>query len=297
MRKAFLLGAGLGTRLRPMTETLPKPLIPFRNRPLITHVMDRCLQAGITDIAINTHHLPEAWPATFPDRTYRGATLTFFHEPELLETGGGIKNIASWIGEDPVLVYNGDIISDLPLDRLMTTHMAGNNLATLAVRDSGPQLHLTVKGPQVQDIGKGGTHQFTGVYCIDPEILSLIPENRKVSVIPAFRELISRQRLGAYHLKGDPLWLDLGTRSSYLEASFSAAPSDRDPLIHPKAQVADGAHPEDSWVGERAVIEPGAKLSGCLIWPGAHVMADAELTNCVVHTTSPVSGIHRDADL
>ena len=79
MRKAFLLGAGLGTRLKPLTDSLPKPLIPYANRPLITHVMDHCIAAGITDFAINTHHLAEAWHAAFPDGTYRGASLTFFH--------------------------------------------------------------------------------------------------------------------------------------------------------------------------------------------------------------------------
>ena len=89
MRKAFLLGAGLGTRLKPLTDTLPKPLIPLENRPLITHAMDHLIKAGIVEIAINTHHLPEAWPAAFPDATYRGASLSFFYEPDLLETGGG----------------------------------------------------------------------------------------------------------------------------------------------------------------------------------------------------------------
>ena len=122
MTKAFVLGAGLGTRLRPLTDALPKPLIPVFHRPLIQYALDHCLAAGIREFAINTHHLPEKWPEYFPDGTYRGAPVTFFHEPELLETGGGIKNIASWIGDDPVLVYNGDILTDLDLPRLLETH-------------------------------------------------------------------------------------------------------------------------------------------------------------------------------
>jgi NDP-sugar pyrophosphorylase family protein len=198
MRKAFLLGAGLGTRLQPLTETLPKPLIPFANRPLITHALDHCLQAGITDFAINTHHLHETWDRFFPNGKYRGANLTFFHEPELLETGGGIKNIADWIKGDPVLVYNGDIITDLSIDRLMTGHMASNNTATLAVRDHGPDLRITAEGHRVTDVRglihqQQGTHQFTGIYVIDPEILDLIPPNEKISIIPAFVELIKQE--------------------------------------------------------------------------------------------------------
>ncbi len=295
MKKAFLLGAGLGTRLQPMTNTLPKPLIPFANRPLITHVMDHCLAAGITDFAINTHHLPDTWNDIFPDGTYRGAELTFFHEPILLETGGGIKNIADWIGRDSVLVYNGDIITDLPIDRLITGHMASNNTATLAVQDHGPAPHLAVEGNQVTDIrGKvnalPGTHQFTGIYCIDPEILELIPAGTKVSVIEAFLELIQKKQLGAYHVKGQPQWLDLGTRESYLEAG-RAIPAE----IHPSAKVEGEVI--NSWVGAGCEIAAGAVVQDSVLWPKSRVLGDARLTNCIVHRTSPVSGVHSNADL
>ncbi len=297
MRKAFLLGAGLGTRLQPMTGTLPKPLIPFANRPLITHVMDHCISAGIQEFAINTHHLHEAWAAAFPDKTYRGASLTFFYEPSLLETGGGIKNIANWISNEPVLVYNGDIVTDLPIQNLITGHMASNNSATLAVQDHGPALHLAIDGYQVTDIhekiaGLKGTHQFTGLYCIDPEILDLIPAEEKISVIPAFLELIRAGKLGAYHVKGQPQWLDLGSRESYLAASASL-PAE----IHPSAEISDQAQISTTWVGESCEIEAGAVIENSILWPGVRILKDARLTNCIVHSNSPVTGVHRDADL
>ena len=295
MRKAFLLGAGLGTRLKPLTDTLPKPLIPFANRPLITHVMDHCIAAGITDFAINTHHLAEAWDRAFPDGTYRGASLSFFHEPVLLETGGGIKNIEEWINGDPILVYNGDIITDLPIDRLITGHMGSNNTATLAVQPHGPALHLAIEGRRITDIhGKvaelAGSHQFTGIYCIDPEILDLIPAGEKISVIPAFLELIKRNELGAYLVKGEPRWLDLGTRKAYLRASFELTPE-----IHPTAQI-DGTV-TNSWIDGNCRIEEGATVENCILWPGTTVLRDAQLTNCIVHSTSPAAGRHLDADL
>ena len=297
MRKAFLLGAGLGTRLQPLTETLPKPLNPFANRPLITHALDHCLQAGITDFAINTHHLHETWDRFFPNGKYRDANLTFFHEPELLETGGGIKNIADWIKDDPVLVYNGDIITDFPIDRLMTGHMASNNTATLAVQNHGPDLRITVDGHRVTDVRglihqQQGTHQFTGIYVIDPEILEIIPPNEKISIIPAFVELIKQGELGAYHVKGHPKWLDLGTRETYLEASLA---------IHPKvsreARISETANIQNSWVAQNAIVESGAVIKNSILWPGTHVLQDAELTNCIVHSNSPTSGVHKSADL
>jgi NDP-sugar pyrophosphorylase family protein len=297
MRKAFLLGAGLGTRLQPLTETLPKPLIPFANRPLITHALDHCLQAGITDFAINTHHLHETWDRFFPDGKYRGANLTFFHEPELLETGGGIKNIADWIKGDPVLVYNGDIITDLSIDRLMTGHMASNNTATLAVRDHGPDLRITAEGHRVTDVRglihqQQGTHQFTGIYVIDPEILDLIPPNEKISIIPAFVELIKQEELGAYHVKGHPKWLDLGTREAYLEASLAITPK-----VSKEAHISDTANIQNSWVAQNVIVESGAIIKDSILWPGTHVLQDAELTNCIVHSNSPTSGVHKSADL
>ena len=297
MRKAFLLGAGLGTRLQPLTETLPKPLIPFANRPLITHALDHCLQAGITDFAINTHHLHETWDRFFPNGKYRGANLTFFHEPELLETGGGIKNIADWIKGDPVLVYNGDIITDLSIDRLMTGHMASNNTATLAVRDHGPDLRITAEGHRVTDVRglihqQQGTHQFTGIYVIDPEILDLIPPNEKISIIPAFVELIKQEELGAYHVKGHPKWLDLGTREAYLEASLAITPK-----VSKEAHISDTANIQNSWVAQNVTVESGAIIKDSILWPGTHVLQDAELTNCIVHSNSPTSGVHKSADL
>lgn len=297
MRKAFLLGAGLGTRLQPLTRTLPKPLIPYQNRPLITHVMDHCLAAGITDFAINTHHLHEAWETTFPDKKYRGATLTFFHEPVLLETGGGIKNIADWINNDPILVYNGDIVTDLPIDRLMTRHMASNNTATLAIQDHGPALHISTHRGQITDIrgmvnNLSGTHQFVGIYTIDPEILDLIPPNEKISIIPAFLELIRKNELGAYLVKEQPRWLDLGTRETYLSAHASSPAQ-----ISPSALIDTDATIENSWIADGCQIEAGAIVKNSIVWPGTKVLRDAELTNCIVHSNSPASGVHRDTNL
>ncbi|MDC0325095.1 sugar phosphate nucleotidyltransferase, partial [Akkermansiaceae bacterium] len=230
-------------------------------------------------------------------RKYRGANLTFFYEPELLETGGGIKNIADWIKDDPLLIYNGDIITDLPIDRLMTGHMASNNTATLAVQDHGPDLRITVNGHRVTDVRglinqKEGTHQFTGIYVIDHEILDLIPSNKKISIIPAFVELINQSQLGVYHVKGHPKWLDLGTRKTYLEASLALNPQvSKSAKIHPTASV------QNSWIAQDAIVEPGATIKDSILWPGTHVLQDAELTNCIVHTNSPTSGVHNNADL
>ena len=307
MRKAFLLGAGLGTRLRPLTNTLPKPLIPVFHRPLITYALDHCLAVGIEEFAINTHHLPEAWSQAFPDRHYRGAPLTFFHEPDLLETGGGIKNIEGWIGEEDVLVYNGDILTDCDLAELIATHTASQNVATLATREEGPSPQLAVSGPQVIDVREllgvaTGTHQFLGLYCISPEILTMIPPGEKISVIPAYLELARQGRLGHRVLnEGD--WLDLGTREAYLAAHGLPAGQGRPKMLadqpagHPKALIADGARVTRSVIGPGCHVSADTEVGDSILWPGTTISPGAQLTNCIVHSTNPATGTHNNADL
>ena len=307
MRKAFVLGAGLGTRLRPLTNTLPKPLIPVFHRPLITYALDHCLAAGIEEFAINTHHLPESWEQAFPHGEYRGAKLTFFHEPVLLETGGGIKNIAEWIGSDDILVYNGDILTDCALGDLIAAHESSTHVATLATRSDGPSRHLAVQGNQVIDIRNllgvaDGTHQFTGLYCIDPAILELIPAGEKISVIPAFLELARKGLLGHCVLESGE-WLDLGTREAYLAAHGLPPGTPRptmlsgEPAGHPDALITEGAEVSDSIIGPGCHIPADAAVEGSILWPGATVAAGARLTNCIVHSTNPASGEHESADL
>ncbi|WP_367871149.1 sugar phosphate nucleotidyltransferase [Luteolibacter sp. Populi] len=290
IRKAFLPGAGLGTRLRPLTDLLPKPLVPLFHRPLIEWAMDSCLAAGITDFAINTHHLPEKW--TFGESDdhsliagngifsrkgeFKGRPVHLFHEPELLETGGGVKNIASWIGGDSVLVHNGDIYSSIPIDRLIAAHEASDCPVTLALRSSGDAQHLALNaaGDRAIDI-RGmlgiaqGSHVFTGIYCFDPELLNLIPPGQKISVIPAFLELIRQGRLGTITLdEGD--WRDLGDHAAYLAAHRDLALA---PAIHPEAVIAATAVVENSVVGPGASIREGSALRNSVAWPHSTLAA------------------------
>src|SRR4051794_33659462 len=105
--QAFVLGAGLGTRLRPLTEDLPKPKIPIYQKPLMTFGLDHLHQAGVRSFVINTHHLAPKIESLFPGRTYRGCPLSLVHEPDILGTGGGIRNVRSLLRNEPFIVYSG----------------------------------------------------------------------------------------------------------------------------------------------------------------------------------------------
>jgi mannose-1-phosphate guanylyltransferase len=295
VKKAFILGAGLGNRLRPLTGRLPKPLVPLFHRPLAEWAMDACARTGIEKFAINTHHLPEAW-AHFN----AGNEVTLFHETILLETGGGLKNIAAWIENDSLLVHNGDIFSTLPLEKLIAAHEASGQPVTLALRSDGIAKHiaLDLSGTLVTDIRRklghaDGTHVFSGIYCVSPGFLDLIPANQTISVIPAFLELAKIGQLGAIVLD-EGVWLDLGDRESYLRAHREL---DLGPAIHPSATIEDGAIIERSVIGPFAHIEAGAVVRDSVVWENSRVSEGAVLERCIIFTTDPVTDGHQDEDL
>lgn len=295
MKQAFILGAGLGNRLRPLTGRLPKPLVPLFHRPLAGWAVEACAEIGINRFAINTHHLTEAW-----EGFAEGTDVTFFHEPDLLETGGGLKNLEAWMAGESLLIHNGDIFSTMQLGKLVAAHEASGLPVTLALRSQGVANHIALDhtGTRVRDIRSllkiaEGTHVFSGIYCVNPEFLDMIPAHEKISVIPAFLELAKAGKLGGIVLD-DGVWLDLGDRESYLQAHRELALSDG---IHPTAEVAEDAMVERSAVGPGAIIESGAVVRDSVIWAGSTVTGSAELDRCIVFSGIPVKGAHQDKDL
>lgn len=298
--QAFILGAGLGTRLRPLTDRLPKPLVPLFHQPLSGWAVAACSRAGIRRFAINTHHLPEAWSnfGTRPEN--EGHEITLFHEPVLLETGGGLKNIASWIGDRPVLVHNGDIFTTLPLERLIAAHEASGLPVTLALRSEGAEKRIALDESLTRvtdvrhELGRAkGTHVFSGIYCVNPDFLRLIPDGEIISVIPAFLALAEQGKLGAVVID-EGVWLDLGDRESYLQAHRELALA---PAIHAEAIVETGAVVENSVVGPGARIASGAVVRDSVVWPHSRIAADAVLDRCIVCSGEITGGRHQDADV
>lgn len=302
--QAFVLGAGLGTRLRQLTQALPKPLIPVAGRPLITRAFDHLLAAGIGRIVVNTHHRAEAYERAFPDGTYRDASLTLRHESELLETGGGIKNVEDLLGQAPFLVYNGDILTTLPLEPAIARHFEAGNEVTLVLRSHGGPLQVAFDPGtgSVLDIGgrlgrAPGTHLFTGVYVVSPAFLRRLKREKR-SVVPTFLEMIGAgAALGAIELDaGD--WWDLGTREQYLavhrvlrQADPQACWVDPTAQIDPSAQLT-GA----TYVGPGASVGPQARLHDCILWEGTHIAPQSDLSGCIVTANQSVCGRHEAAD-
>jgi mannose-1-phosphate guanylyltransferase len=301
---AFVLGAGLGTRLKSLTSRRPKPLIPVANRPLITYAFDHLLGAGVQRLVVNTHWRAEAYAHTFPAPEYHGASLAFREEtPQVLETAGGIWNVRDLLGDTPFVVYNGDILSDLPLAPAIRAHSEHGNEVTMVLRSAGGPLQVAFDAAsgRVTDIGNrvdataGPRFLFSGIYIVSPQFVARIPAAMKISVVPIFCDMIREgAKLGGIVID-DGHWWDLGSREHYLDVHRDL--NEGTPWIDPSAQVDPTAQLHGATaIGANARVGAGAILRDCLIWDAAEVAPGASLERCIVTTGARAEGLHIDAD-
>ena len=310
---AFVLAAGLGTRLAPLTDILPKPLVPVFHKPLLTFALDSLIAAGVGALAMNTHHLPATFSGVFGDEpAYRGRPLSLFHEPLLLDTGGGIRNARPALGDSTFFLYNGDILADLPLAGLLARHRETGALATLLLRPSGgggvANVRLDEESGRILDlrgvfgVERGMPTVYSGIALFEPAIFDWIPESGPYSIIEALLSALrAGERVGGV-VASDGLWIDLGTPESYLKAHRHLA----DPLkrpgyvadpgwpcpVHPEARVASGVTLEGVVsIGSGALVGSGAFIKDSVIWPGSVIAPGARLEGCIVSGRAPVSGV------
>ncbi len=243
-RTAFILGAGLGTRLRPLTENCPKPLLPIGGRPMVFQAMDKLRAAGTRRFIINTHHCPEAWTAAFPDGKYGEAEVKLVHEPVILETGGGLANIASLLGDldTELVIWNGDILSDCDMAAAFAHHRDNGGEATLVVREQGPNrnVRITDEGTvtDMRDrLGKtDASYQYTGI-CFASKAFALGTPATSESIVEHFLRRIQAQAGSIQgYLDGSASWHDLGTVEEY-----QAVKAQQEKLVRGAISPADAA--------------------------------------------------------
>ncbi len=226
MMKALILAAGLGTRLRPHTDHTPKPLFPIDGQSLLDRLIFQLKDAGCSAVAVNTHHLHEKIEAHIAAGKY-GIPVFARHEPEILGTGGAIKNLSDFWDNAPFLVVNADIVTDIDFKSVFDFHSAGTAPATLVLVDAPPLNSVTVDdegnisrflSASEQASFTGTSYTFTGIQVLDPDIIPLIPEKTFFSSIDAYRLLIEQKTPPRAFIDSNRHWQDLGTPERYKAA-------------------------------------------------------------------------------
>lgn len=318
--QAFLLAAGFGTRLRPLTLHRPKPLVPVCGVPMLDYALALAHLHGAEEVVVNAHYLPEqiqAWAAEQHQPVH-----VHVETPEILGTGGGLKAVQALL-DDRFVVVNGDILCDVDLAALMEDldqADASMALRTLAPDERYGSLTIDQDSTVVDLVGLAiaepngevdSSRHFTGVHALRREVLDRVPEGFACIIRTAYCTMVPEKRVrGIPH---DGTWFDVGTPQAYLRANLMAVrgelPLPLDPHTRAYLWLGAGSTLErdgatligplwlgqdvilgagsvlgpDVVLGDRAVVGQGVKLQQSVVWDGAELAAGAELKNAIVY--------------
>lgn len=309
---AVVLAAGLGTRLRPLSYQVPKPLFPILNRPLLGLILDQLAAAGFQRVAINTHHRAADIKHFLESQGPSNLEVFLTYEPEILGTGGGLRNMAGFLSESPFLVINGDILTDLDFAEAYCAHCQ-DDLATMILHNY-PRFNnvwLDEAGP-IKAFGAPPTGwrpaaplAFTGIQVISPRIFHRIPPGVFVSIIDTYRQAIAGGERVAAAVRDNFYWQDIGTPQDYLEIHrcllagevpglTAFYPQITDPYLGQgislgaeaclaggvclgaRVRVGESVYLKNTVVWADAVIDPGVRLEHCVVGRGVRVRESAK---------------------
>ena len=298
---AVVLVGGKGTRLRPLTLSAPKPMLPTAGLPFVTHLLSRIAAAGIKHVILSTSYKPAVFEAEFGDGSALGLEIEYVTEAEPLGTGGGIANVAPKLRHDTVLVFNGDVLSGADLGGLLDYHHAQQADLTLhLVRVSDPRAfgcvptedgRVTAFLEKTQD---PPTDQINaGCYVFSRAVIDRIPVGRPVSVEREVFPVLLSEGVKVCGFVDASYWRDMGTPEDFVRGSADLvrgiAPSPAldghrgESLVHDGAAVAPGAVLIGGTViGRGAEIGAGARLDGAVIFDGVRVEAGAVIERSII---------------
>ena len=221
MKKALILAAGFGKRLEPFSKNLPKVLFPIaKERPIIDIIINQLIKAGFESIAINTHHLSSKIETFIKKQKYR-VPVHIYYEKKPLETAGGIKNLADFWNDEPFLVINGDILTNIDLKKLYEFHKKNNKIATLALHNHNKFNKISVKNGIIKSFDYNDKAKelfaFMGIHILEPKILDFIPEDKFIGIIDIYKALIKKNiEINSLTFKNH-YWQDIGNIQDYEE--------------------------------------------------------------------------------
>jgi mannose-1-phosphate guanylyltransferase len=317
LESAVILVGGQGTRLRPLTEDTPKPMLPLLGRPLLDYTFEQLREAGVRRVVLACGYMPTQIRDHFGDEV-GGLEIEYRVEPEPLGTGGAARFAAAGLDET-FLLLNGDSLREVDLAALVRLHRERQAAATiLLTRVDDPSRYGLVRiaedgrvrgfveKPDPSEIDTDLIN--AGLYVLEPDVVASIPAGRPVSIErEVFPALAAEERL--YATVSEGYWIDVGTVSSYLQAHFDLLERRSGPHVAPTAVVADDSTLNDTvfvdesaevetgarlgplaYVGKGARIGSGARVSQAVVLPGAVVEAGAEIDSAIV---TPDAGVVR----
>lgn len=284
--RAMILAAGLGTRLRPVTDTIPKPLLPAVGIPNIVLILMRLRRAGIREIVVNTHWLPNILKAHLGDGAQYDVTIAYSDEKELLGTGGGIKNALSLLGDDDFIVINGDALFSPDIVAATSFHRQTRAHATLIVRKDPNAKQYGAVGfdnrGQVRKLVYGGGHDhsgltydmFTGVHILSKHAVERLPDSGCIvrdTYIPMVEE-----NAPIYALEMGGYFCDLGTVDRYLSANID--------LVTGRVSIPDLHVPSNGvFIGDNCQIDARAHIApGTIICDGVSIEGPVQIERTVI---------------
>lgn len=298
-----MLVGGEGRRLRPLTDTRPKPMMSLVDRPFVAHQIDLLRRHGVDDVIFSCGYRPDALRAHFGDGDSSGVRLRYVVDPEPLGTAGAIRNAADLLDGEPFLVLNGDILTDLDIGAVSARHRETGAVGTIVLTpvedpsafglvrlfDEGSVEEFLEK-PAPEALRPGEPFRINaGTYLLDPGVLERIPAGRACSIEREVFPALAAD--GVLHgFPSDAYWRDIGTPASYLAAHhdvLSGRLRTESPAgaayIGPQAQVDAGAEVDGlSSIGTAAIVAAGARVRRSVVGAGAVVGEGAELDGAIV---------------
>ncbi|HEV7698778.1 MAG TPA: NDP-sugar synthase [Pyrinomonadaceae bacterium] len=283
--KAMILAAGFGTRLFPLTIDRTKPAIPFLGKPLVGYVAEYLAHFGIKDVVVNLHHQPESVIEALGDGADFGVHIDYSREkPKILGTAGALDNARSFLEEEPFLVVNGKIITDIDIAAAVETHKRSGAIATMILKPNSKREKFTIvdtKGGFLTGFGDYATPvsadelrhpetemdtplMFTGIHILEPRVFDYIPRGVYSDIVPTFYDpaLRAGEKIAAHVT--DANWYELSTIPRYLDISL--------------AMMGSG----DVFFGRNCVLEGGASLKDSVIWDDVTIGAGATLYRVII---------------
>lgn len=295
MRAVVLVG-GFGTRLRPLTSTIPKQMLPIVDRPMIERVLATLATHGVDDAILSLGYRPDAFIEAYPDDVCAGVRLHYAVEAEPLDTAGAVRFAATEGGIDSTfVVVNGDVLTDFDVGALWELHRERGAEGTIALTpvddpsrygvvptDERGRVEAFIEKPPADEAPSNWING--GTYVLEPSVLDRIPAGRRVSIErETFPAMVVDGTLFAW--QSDAYWVDAGTPATYLQVQLDLVDGVRgtaERAIAATAAVDPDAFVEHSVVMDGATVGAGARVSGSAVLPGARIEAGATLDRAIV---------------